>query len=216
MRGAASAPRVSAPRDATGGHVTAARAPGRCGLRGRGEKTARLPRLWPERWETGQSPRGGQGESQPLWGPNSGRGVMARGVTSRRDAGSTLRSGPERGGGGVRGRYVGGRPWAGAAAAVGAEAGWAVAALTLPGAPTMAAVAGQKTDGLCIAGDRRSPCPGRRPELVTVGVREAEQRPLLRSLFRWGPRRCLWWQVHLLCLRLCCQASTRGPSGLKI
>lgn len=89
MRGAASAQRVSTPappRDVTGGHVTAARAPGRCGLRGRGEKTAILLRLWPERWETGQSPRGGQGESQPLRGPNSGRGVMARGVTSCRDA----------------------------------------------------------------------------------------------------------------------------------
>lgn len=33
-------------------------------------------------------------------------------------SGSALRLGPERGGGGVRGRYVGGRPWAGAAAAV--------------------------------------------------------------------------------------------------
>lgn len=109
--------------------------------------------------------------------------------------GSTLRSGPERGGGGVRGRYVGGRPWAGAAAAVGAEAGWAGAASTLPGAPTVAAVAGQKTvTGSALPAIAAAPALGDGPELVTVGVREAEQRPLLRSLFRWGPRRCLWWQ----------------------
>lgn len=36
-------------------------------------------------------------------------------------SGSALHSGPERGGGEVRGRYVGGRPWAGAAAALGAQ-----------------------------------------------------------------------------------------------
>lgn len=35
---------------------------------------------------------------------------------------------------------------------------------------------------------------GESPGLVTVGVREAEQRPLLRSLFRRGPRRCPRWQ----------------------
>lgn len=42
----------------------------------------------------------------------------------------------------------------------------------------------QDCDGRCVARGRRSPCPGRRPELVAAGVREAEQRPLLRSLFR--------------------------------
>lgn len=39
-----------------------------------------------------------------------------------------------------------------------------------------------------------APALGDGLELVTVGVREAEQRPLLRSLFRRGPRRCFWWQ----------------------
>lgn len=43
VRGAASASRGPAPRDATSGHVTAARVPGRCGIRGRRERTARRP-----------------------------------------------------------------------------------------------------------------------------------------------------------------------------
>lgn len=49
-------------------------------------------------------------------------------------------------------------------------------------------------DGLCVAATAAAPVLGDGPELVTVRVREAEQRPLLRSLFRRGPRRYLWWQ----------------------
>lgn len=50
-----------------------------------------------------------------------------------------------------------------------------------------------------------------RPEVVTVWVREAEQRPLLRSLFRRGPRRCLRGQPGPSDLpwQLC-------PSGLRV
>lgn len=58
-------------------------------------------------------------------------------------SGSALRSGPERGGGGVRGRYVDGRPWAGAAPAVRAEAGWDSSALSTT--PALAAGAGKTT-----------------------------------------------------------------------
>lgn len=43
-------------------------------------------------------------------------------------------------------------------------------------------------DGLCVTATSAAPVLGERPELVTVRVREAEQRPLLRSLFRQGPR----------------------------
>ncbi|XP_020944198.1 E3 ubiquitin-protein ligase RNF146 isoform X3 [Sus scrofa] len=52
VRGAASASRGPAPRDATSGHVTAARVPGRCGIRGRRERTARRPAVAREvpRW----------------------------------------------------------------------------------------------------------------------------------------------------------------------
>lgn len=108
-------------------------------------------------------------------------------------SGSALRFGPERGGGGVRGRYVDGRPWAGAAAAPCAQAGWGSS--VFPAAPTLAAVAGKKTvTGPALSAAAAEPALGDGPELVTVGVREAEQRPLLRSLFRRGPRLCLWWQ----------------------
>lgn len=89
---------------------------------------------------------------------------MAHGVTSCHDAlRVSLCSGPKRGGGGVRGRTVRqwtplGRPGRGCPRLSGM--GWGSSAL--PAAPTVAAVAGKETDRLCVAGDRSSPCPGRR------------------------------------------------------
>lgn len=68
VQGSTSAPRGPAPRNATGGHVTAARVPGRCGLRGRRGKTASRPRLWLERWESG---RGSRGEGSKSASPTS-------------------------------------------------------------------------------------------------------------------------------------------------
>lgn len=71
--------------------------------------------------------------------------------------------------------------------------GWDRSAL--PAAPTVAVVAGKKTvTGSALPATAAAPVLGDGPELVTVRVREAEQRPLLRSLFRRGPRRYLWWQ----------------------
>lgn len=65
--------------------------------------------------------------------------------------------------------------------------GWGSAAL--PAARAVAAVAGKKTvTGSALPATSAAPVLGDGPELVTVGVREAEQRPLLRSLFRRGPR----------------------------
>lgn len=74
-----------------------------------------------------------------------------------------------------------------------AEPGWDSSALFV--APSLAAVTGKKTvTGSALPGAAAAPALGDSPELVTVRVREAEQRPLLRSLFRRGPLRCLWWQ----------------------
>lgn len=59
----------------------------------------------------------------------------------------------------------------------------------LPAARAVAAVAGSKTvTGSALPAISAAPVLGDGPELVAVGVREAEQRPLLRSLFRRGPR----------------------------
>ena len=93
-----------------------------------------------------------------------------------------------------------------------AEPGWDSSAFSV--APSLVAVTGKKrVTGSALPGATAAPAPGDSPELVTVRVREAEQRPLLRSLFRRGLRRCLWWQPGLsplLSPRRWCQASTRG------
>lgn len=109
-------------------------------------------------------------------------------------SGSALRTGPERGGGGVRGRYVGGRPWACPTADVRAGAAWDGEAQPLPPPPLWLLSQARRLRRALRC--RRPPQP---LSWATAGSWsrsgcEAEQRPLLRSLFRRGPRRYLWWQ----------------------
>lgn len=75
----------------------------------------------------------------------------------------------------------------------GGRVGWYSCAF--PGAPTPAAVAGEKTGtSSAVPAAAAAPALGNGRELVTVGVQEAEQRPLPRILFRRGPRFCFSWQ----------------------
>jgi hypothetical protein len=92
------------------------------------------------------------------------------------------RSGPERGGGGVRGRYVDGRPWA--ARSRPSARRWDRVAQSCRRRPRCGFCCRQEDcDCPCVVPERCRPCPGRRPEMVSAGVREAELRPLLRTLF---------------------------------
>lgn len=104
-------------------------------------------------------------------------------------SGLALRSGPERGGGGVRGRYVGGRPWACPTADVRAGAAWDGAPQPFPPPPRWLLSQARRLRRALRC--RRPPQPR---SWATAGSWsrsgcEAEQRPLLRSLFRRGPRR---------------------------
>lgn len=75
----------------------------------------------------------------------------------------------------------------------GAEPAWHSSAVSA--APSLVAVRGRKTvTDAALPVAAAAAALGESPELVTVGVREAEQRPLLRSLFRRGSRSCLRWQ----------------------
>lgn len=75
----------------------------------------------------------------------------------------------------------------------GTEPAWHSSALSA--APSFVAVRSRKTvTDAALPVAAAAAALGESQELVTVGVREAEQRPLLRSLFRRGPRSCLRWQ----------------------
>lgn len=131
---------------------------------------------------------------------------------------AALCSGPERGGGGVRGRDGGGRPWAGAAAAVPREAGWDGAARPFPPPPPWPLSQGRR---LCRAlRCRRPPQP-----LSGVTARRWSRSGCERrssghycAAFSAGVLVAVFGgsQVPLLPPWRRCQASTRGPSGLRI
>lgn len=101
------------------------------------------------------------------------------------------RSGPAPRGVGLRGAAAGpARLWAPLGLAGRGGPRWGRCAL--PAAPHPVAVVAAKEPATSCA----RPATAAAPVLVPVRVREAEPRPLLRSLFRRGPRRCAWRRPH--------------------
>lgn len=143
----------------------------------------------------GAKPTRGARESRSPVVPYSGRGVMARGGTSDRGTSrSALLSGP--GEGRRRGQGLTRVDALGAGAAAAVEPSRRGTSSGPFRRPQFGCCQGRRTvTDAALPVAAAAAALGESPGWSSV--REAEQRPLLRSLFRRGPRRCPRWQPGL-------------------